>query len=47
MKRMMVFAAASLAALFMLNGISSSFAAEAKKEELSESYRGSQRDNVE
>lgn len=47
MKRMMVFAAASLAALLILNGISSSFAAEAKKEELSESYRGSQRDNVE
>ena len=47
MKRMMVFVAASLAALLMLNGISSSFAAEAKKEELSESYRGSQRDNVE
>src|SRR3954468_13997338 len=47
MTRMMVFAAASLAAMLMLNGISSTFAAEPKKEELSESYRGSQRDNVE
>jgi metallo-beta-lactamase class B len=47
MKTMMLFAAAAVAAGLMFNDTRMSFAAEPKKEELSESYRGSQRDNVE
>jgi metallo-beta-lactamase class B len=46
-KRMMTLAAASLTAVLLLSGTVASVAAEPKKEELSESYRGSQRDNVE
>ena len=46
-KRLMMFAGAFAAAVLLLSGTVTSFAAEPKKEELSESYRGSQRDNVE
>ena len=48
MKRTMLFAAGCLAAGLLLNGpmgAGSGFAVEQKKEELSESYRGSQRNN--
>lgn len=46
-KRRTMLAGAFAAAMLLLSGTVTSFAAAPKKEELSESYRGSQRDNVE
>ena len=46
MNRVTTFAAAAFAAMLIVSGTATAFAAEQKKEELSESYRGSQRDNV-